>query len=191
MHRLPVAAKVGGLIAIALVSGLVWWLIRYQPTTEGHAEATEDPLTSGEFAYEQVAGPEVSDDCAGNSYGRVVEWFEQQPCERVHRSLYETRDGDARALVSVVVVTMPEQRGAQELKVTTDTNGTGNVNDLVRDGTAGIEGAPNVAQGQYASRVVGAQLTIVEVAYYADAGGPADRLGDIAHDALRLSATAR
>ena len=189
--RARLALRVGALVAVAVVSGLVWWLIRYQPSTEGDAAAAEDPLTSGEFAYTEVAGPEISANCAGNSYGDVVGWFQQHPCERVHRSLYETREGDARALVSVVVVTMPEQDGAKQLKVTTDTDGTGNVNDLVRDGTATLPGAPNVAQGEYASRVVGTRLTIVETAYFPDSAGAPDTLQRIAHDALRLSAAAR
>lgn len=179
------------LVAIALVAGLVWWLIRYQPTTEGEAAAAQDPLTSGAFDYTELAGPEISANCAGNAYGDVVDWFRTNPCDRVHRTLYETRTGQARALVSVVVVTMPQQRSAQQLKVTTDTDGTGNVNDLVRDGTATLPGAPNVARGEYASRVVGTRLTITETAYFPDAAGAPETLAEIAHDALRLSAVDR
>ncbi|GAA1224302.1 hypothetical protein GCM10009676_02240 [Prauserella halophila] len=186
------ALRGGGLVVIALVSGLVWWLIRYEPAAEVQPAAQpQNPLTSGEFDYTRVAGPEISAGCAANSYGDVVGWFREHPCDRVHRSLYETRTQDARALVSVVVVTMPGQTGAKQLKVTTDTEGTGNVNDLVRDGTATLPGAPNVAGGEYASRVVGNRLTIVEVQFFEDTSGSQELLGEIAHDALRLSAAAR
>ncbi|MBB3051363.1 hypothetical protein FHS23_002386 [Prauserella isguenensis] len=191
--RLRTALRGGGLVAIALVSGLVWWLIRYEPVGDDPQPTAqqEDPLTSGEFDYTRVAGPEISAGCAANSYGDLVGWFREHPCEQVHRSLYETRSQDARALVSVVVVTMPGQTGAQQLKVTTDTDGTGNVNDLVRDGTANLPGAPNVATGEYASRVVGNRLTVVETQFFSDTPGSPDLLGEIAHDALRLSAATR
>lgn len=190
--RTRTALRGGGLLAIALVAGLVWWLIRYEPVDDTRSAAPQqDPLTSGEFDYTRVAGPEISAGCAANAYGDVVGWFRQHPCEQVHRSLYETRAQETRALVSVVVVTMPGQTGAKQLKVTTDTEGTGNVNDLVRDGTANLPGAPNVATGEYASRVVGDRLTIVEAQFFADTPGSQDLLGEIAHDALRLSAAAR
>ncbi|MCR3718571.1 MULTISPECIES: hypothetical protein [Prauserella salsuginis group] len=190
--RMRTALRGGALVAIAVVSGLVWWLIRYEPAGQDPTAAPQqNPLTSGEFDYTQVAGPEISAGCAANAYGDVVGWFREHPCEQVHRSLYETRAQDARALVSVVVVTMPGQTGAKQLKVTTDTDGTGNVNDLIRDGTANLPGAPNVATGEYASRVVGNRLTIVETQFFADSAGPPELLGEIAHDALRLSAAAR
>lgn len=177
------------LVAVAVVSGLVWWLIRSggdsappaAPTT-----AAENPLTSGEFSYTTVAGPDTSTDCAGNSYGDVANWFAQHPCERVVRALYTTRSGEARALVSVVVVTMPSATEAQQLKLITDTEGTGNVNDLVRDGTASLPGAPSVAGGEYHSESEGTEVTIVEAEFYGDHTDD-PLLTRIGSDALRLS----
>lgn len=181
-----------GLLAVAIVSGLVWWLVRSDGGAPAADELTPppDPLTSGEFTYTPVAGPERSTDCASNSYGDVSDWFGEHPCERVARALYSTEVGRARALVSVVVVTMPGQTEARQLKVITDTDGTGNVNDLVRDESANLPGAPNVAEGEYASRAQGRAVTIVEAAFFGDHSDDG-LLRRISRDALRLSAATR
>nr|WP_208416593.1 hypothetical protein [Saccharomonospora amisosensis] len=181
-----------GLVAVAVVSGLVWWLIRSGGGVSGQVAAPteENPLTSGEFSYTVVAGPQTSTDCAGNAYGDVASWFTQHPCERVVRALYTTRSGEARALVSVVVVTMPTATEAQQLKLITDTDGTGNVNDLVRDGTASLPGAPSVAGGEYHSKSEGKEVTIVESEFYGEHTDDA-LLPRIGSDALRLSAALR
>ncbi|MFF5992744.1 hypothetical protein [Prauserella flavalba] len=178
-----------GLLAVALVAGLVWWFVRSpgeEPPPAEPTQVAEDPLTSGEFDYTTVAGPEVSEDCAGNSYGDVADWFDEHPCSQVSRALYTTESGEARALVSVVVVTMPDAGGAQQLKAITDTDGTGNVNDLVRDETVKLPGAPNVAQGEYESRSEGTEVTIVEAAFFADHTDD-ELLARIGTDALRLA----
>nr|WP_085977968.1 hypothetical protein [Saccharomonospora marina] len=181
-----------GLVAVAVVSGLVWWLIRSGGGVSGEpaAPTPANPLTSGEFSYTVVAGPQTSTDCAGNAYGDVANWFVQHPCERVVRALYTTRSGEARALVSVVVVTMPTATQAQQLKLITDTDGTGNVNDLVRDGTASLPGAPSVAGGEYHSKSEGKEVTIVESEFYGDHADDA-LLTRIGSDALRLSEALR
>ncbi|PRX51038.1 hypothetical protein B0I33_101190 [Prauserella shujinwangii] len=180
------------LVLVAVVSGLIWWLIRHDSGVAGQPAAAprEDPLTSGEFHYVTASGPETSTDCAGNAYGDVAGWFAEHPCERVVRALYSTESAGARALVSVVVVTMPSAAEAQRLKVITDTEGTGNVNDLVRDGTANLPGAPQVAGGEYESRSAGRELTIVECAFF-DGHSDDALLARIAEDALKLSAALR
>ncbi|MBK1788569.1 hypothetical protein JHE00_29940 [Prauserella sp. ASG 168] len=178
-----------GLLAVALVAGLVWWFIRSGSDETAAIEPTptqEDPLTSGAFDYTTVAGPEVSDDCEANSYGDVVDWFADHPCERVSRALYTTETDGARALVSVVVVTMPQASDAQQLKAVTDTEGTGNVNDLVRDESVSLPGAPNVAQGEYASRAEDKKVTIVEAAFFGEHTDD-ELIARIGDDALRLA----
>ncbi|WP_307849548.1 hypothetical protein [Qaidamihabitans albus] len=175
------------LVVVAVVAGLVWSLIRRDSGVEGKAgPVTDDPLTSGEFRYTVAAGPDESADCAGNSYGDVAEWFGEHPCEQVARALYSTETDGARALVSVVLVTMAEAATAQQLKVITDTEGTGNVNDLVRDGSANLPGAPQVAGGEYQSTARGREVTIVESAFF-DGHTDEDLLARIAEDALRLA----
>ncbi|UJW31874.1 hypothetical protein L3Q67_43100 [Saccharothrix sp. AJ9571] len=178
-----------GLVLVAVVSSLVWWLIRYE--AEPEVQAQPDPLVSGEFKYERVAGPVTSTDCAGNAYGEIERWFAAHPCQRVVRALYVTNAGEgARALVSVVLVTMPDPELAAQLKAVTDTDDTGNINDLVRDGTAKLPKAPEVAKGNYESKASGADVTIVEGDFY-DKHKDDPLLKRVTTDALRLSEALR
>ena len=150
--------KVAGLVAVAVVAGLVWWLVRGGPA-EDSPPAAQAPVK--EFQFVVADGPVAATDCAANSYGQIKQWLAQHPCRHLSRALYTTSAGTARALVSVAVVTLSSPEEAQQLKKLADTDGTGNVNDLVRDGTATIAGAPKLADGDYLSCTNGAAVTIV------------------------------
>lgn len=186
------ALQAAGLLAVALVAGLVWGLIRSSGggAVGGDPSPTADPLTSGKFDYSVVAGPERATDCAANSYGRVVDWFGAHPCTRLARGLYTTTVDGARALVSVSLVTMPDAKAANQLKIVTDTDNTGNVADLLKDGTVSLPDAPNIASGHYASMAKGNEVTIVEANFF---GGHVDDplLARVGEDALRLAKVLR
>ncbi len=186
----------GALLGVAVLSGFVWWVIRHDPgpaLTAGGQPATSAPATSengadgtspspsdttpsevtvGRFTFRPMAPTDVTSDCAGVSYGRVRDWLASNPCQQVSRGLYATNVGDAKALVSVIAVTMPSDAKATELKGITDTNGTGNVSDMVRDGTVRLPSAPQVAGGAYASKLTGDTVVIVEGSFY---GGHSDQ----------------
>lgn len=183
------------LLGVAVLSGFVWWLIRHDPApmtpTAGGEPVTSAPTTSeadntspsstdvetpsevnlGRFTFRPMAPTDVTSDCAAVSYGTVRNWLANNPCQRVVRGLYATTVDGAKALVSVVAVTMPGDAKATELKGITDTNGTGNVSDMLRDGTVRLPSAPQVAGGAYASELDGDTVTIVEGAFY---GGHSD-----------------
>lgn len=179
-----------GLVIVAVLAGLVWWLVRHEATVAvgtPRPEPTQNPLTNGAFDYTVAAGPVTANDCARHSYGEIHEWFAEHSCERVSRALYTTTTNGARVLVSVSVVTMPTAADAARLYELAYTDGTGNVSDLVRDGATTIPNAPDVAEGQYKSKLTGARLTIVEANSF---GGHSAKalLTRIAADARRLSA---
>jgi len=172
--------KGAGLVAVAVVAGLIWWLVRHEP---------DEPVAQApakEFSFVAAAGPVVSTDCAAKSSDAVKKWFGGHPCQKLSRSLYATSAGNARALVSVAVVTMPSEADAQELKKLVDTDGTGNVSDLVRDGSAKLPDAPTLASGEYTSRVTGSQVAIVLAGFYGDHNDP-PTLGRVAAEALDLA----
>ncbi|GAA1943223.1 hypothetical protein [Amycolatopsis minnesotensis] len=155
--------KGAGLVAVAVVSGFLWWLIRHdgdEPPSQ--AQGGEKPA----FDYKLAEGPKVASDCAANSYGEVKKWFGDHQCTRLSRALYTVNSGKAKVLVSVSLVTMPSPDLAAGLKQLTDTDDAGNVTDLVKDGTAKIAKAPKVAGGEYASNQAGAEVTIVEAAFF-------------------------
>lgn len=181
--------KAGGLVAIAVVSGLLWWLIRHEPDT---APVADVPSKSGQFQYTLVEGPQVTSDCASKAYGSTKEFFGKTPCTRLSRALYTTETGGHKALVSIVLVTMPGEVTATQLKALTDKDGTGNVSDLARDGTFKAQGAPKVSgdSAAYDSRVSGADVTIVLTDFY-NKHSDKPVLERIATDALRLSGDLR
>lgn len=171
-----------GLVAVAVVAGLVWWLVRH--------DSSPEPLTPGsarEFTFAAAEGPVASTDCAGKSTDKVKSWFGTHPCQALTRALFTTTASGSKALVSVALVTMPSNGEAQQLKGLVDTDGTGNVRDLSADGTAKIPGAPALAGGEYASKVTGTKVTIVLTAFFDGHQDPAV-LDRMAKEALDLSA---
>lgn len=188
LPRIPAAPARGGkrlvqalgLVAVAVLAGLVWWLIRHEPA----APLAQAPAK--EFAFTAAEGPVASTDCAGKSTADVKKWFGDHPCQALSRALFTTTAGGSKALVSVALVTMPTAGEAQQLKALADRDGTGNVNDLVRDGTAKISGAPKLADGKYSSRVAGNRVTIVLSAFY-DGHQDAATLTRLNTEALDLS----
>ena len=180
--------KGAGLVAIAVVSGLLWFLIRHDSTPETPV-AQPAAQNTGQFQFTQVAGPDKSDDCVAKSYGDTKGFFQDNPCQSLVRALYTTESGGAKALVSVVLVGMPDSAKAKALKTLTEKDGTGNVTDLVQDKTFTDAGAPRVSgtNAAYASKADGTNTTIVLADLY---GKHTDKalIKKIADDALRLSA---
>jgi hypothetical protein len=177
-----------GLVAIAVVSGLLWFLIRHD---SGPDEPVAKPpaQNSGQYRFTKVAGPEKTTDCAAKSYGETKAFFQDSPCQTLVRALYTTESGGAKALVSVVLVGMPDSTKAKALKTLTERDGTGNVTDQVRDKTYAVSGTPSVSgtDAAYASRVEGTNVTIVLADFY-DKHTDKALIQKIADDALRLSA---
>ncbi|WP_156096527.1 hypothetical protein [Amycolatopsis jejuensis] len=179
-----------GLVAIAVVAGLVWFLIRHDSTPDQPVARPAE--TKPAFDFKLVEGPAKATDCAANAYSGAKKYFQDNPCTSLSRALYTVQSGDAKALVSVVLVTMPSAEKATELKQLTDRDGTGNVSDLVRDGTYHESGAPKLSgeQADYESQTSGADVTLVLTDFY---GGHRDPqlLNRIAKNALKLSGNLR
>lgn len=162
-RRSGYVVKACGLVAVAVLSGLVWYLIRHEPGAPMAPPGTR----AKEFSFAMAEGPVVSSNCAANSSGQVKKWFTDHPCQRLARALYNTAYGNDQVLVSVMVITTADAGQAQQLKTITDRDGTGNINDLLKDGTAHLPAAPkDLSEGKYASRVNGNQVTIVLSEFY-------------------------
>ncbi|WP_410645511.1 hypothetical protein [Amycolatopsis sp. lyj-346] len=177
-----------GLVAIAVVSGLLWFLIRHDSTPD-EPVAQPPAQNTGQFKFTLVAGPAKTTDCVAKSYGRTKEFFQDSPCQSLVRALYTTESGGAKALVSVALVGMPDSTKAKALKALTEKDGTGNVTDLVKDKTFAGDGTPSVSgsDAAYASRVDGTNTTIVLADFYAKHKDK-ELIERIADDAIRLSA---
>lgn len=177
-----------GLVAIAVVSGLLWFLIRHDSTPD-EPVAQPPAQNTGAYQFTKVAGPVSSNDCGANSYGDTQKFFQDSPCDSLVRALYTTESGGHKALVSVVLVGMPDSTKAKALKSLTEKDGTGNVTDLVRDKTFAGTGTPSVSgkNSAYASKVNGTNTTIVLADFY-EKHTDKKLIEAIADDALRLSA---
>ncbi|MEV4148924.1 hypothetical protein AB0J40_35065 [Amycolatopsis sp. NPDC049691] len=181
------ALRGAGLVAIAVVAGLLWYLIRHDSTPDTPV-AQPPAQNTGQYQFTKVAGPDRVNDCSAKSYGDTQKFFEDTPCQSLVRALYTTETGGAKALVSVVVVGMPDSTKAKALKTLTEKDGTGNVTDLVKDKTYTADGAPSVSgtDAAYASKVEGTNTTIVLADFY-DKHKDKKLIKKIAEDALRLS----
>ncbi|MGY1845409.1 hypothetical protein [Modestobacter sp. SYSU DS0875] len=147
----------------------------------GHTE-----LIDGVTYTLQVSRRDTS--CADHAYGSVASFFAENECTGLVRSLWSAEADGRSAVVSVAEVTMPEASLAQALRALADTDGSGNVSDLLREGI-GYPGAPPRLQGaQYASSQRGIGVTIVESAWAGEAG-PSAALDVLTSSALALPGT--
>ncbi|SMD11447.1 hypothetical protein SAMN05661093_04788 [Kibdelosporangium aridum] len=155
-----------GLVGVAAVSGMLWWLIQQGGNTpDSTTQPTEQsqPQTKFKFVkHEQVATPVRDSNCARVSYHKVQDFFEKKPCTEVIRELYTTTVDGKTVYSSVAVVRMPSAADAAELKKLTETDGTGNVNDLVKDGRVKVNGLNSLANGAFAAKISGNDVIIVE-----------------------------
>jgi hypothetical protein len=189
--------RTGLLIALGLLLVVVlavggWLVLRDPDGGRTGATGTPSEVTDGGGAepgpqpgdVQEVEGVpftlqavQVDDTCVGHSYGETATFFGTTNCTGLSRALYSTQlDGDA-VVVSVARVRMPDTATARDLRALTDRNGSGNVNDLLREGVTWAGGPTQLSSAEYASAVSGPTVTIVESSWIAPetaAGGTAD-----------------
>ncbi|MGY1750199.1 hypothetical protein [Modestobacter sp. SYSU DS0511] len=196
------------LVVAALVLVLLAGVLGVVVLTSGGDERTADPVgaTTEAPAVDGAEGVQPGDtelidgvtytlqvtrrdtSCADHAYGSVASFFAENDCTALVRSLWSAEAGGRSAVVSVAEVTMPEASLAQALRALADTDGSGNVSDLLREGV-GYPGAPARLQGaQYASSQRGSGVTIVESAWAGEAGSSA-ALDVLTSSALSLPST--
>ncbi|MGY2066763.1 hypothetical protein [Blastococcus sp. SYSU DS0619] len=197
-HRRIAALVAAAVVLVALVAAAAWLLpgagsddvVAGSGTpapgaaAPGPAEGDVRSVDGTEFTVEAVR---VDDTCAGHAYGSVADFFAGTDCAGLSRALYSAEVDGAPVVVSVSRVTMSDAAVARELRALTDRNGSGNVNDLLREGVT-YDGAPaQLRSAEYASAVSGPTVTIVESAWAdpATAGGTAT-VDKVASDGLAL-----
>ena len=160
--------RIVGLVAVAVISGVVWYYVTSdskQENTAGDQGGTEEQ-TEGRFAFSphpDMTSPETDEDCAEHAYGRIQQHLQSVPCDHLSQQLFVTEVDGRTVYASVSVVTMPDEEKAAELRALTDEDGSGNVNDVVRDGGVTIEGMDRLsAGGGYAAKQNGNEVVIVE-----------------------------
>ncbi len=160
------------------------------PTTGAAAGPTGLPIGS----TQTVAGTTYTlqafahdDTCRGHAYGAASGFFGTTDCQALSRSLWSADPGGVPAVVSLSQVRMPDPARAQALVALTDTSGTGNISDLLREGVRYDGGPESLSDAAYASAVGDDVATIVETSWVGDAGDAA-ALQALAENALELNA---
>jgi hypothetical protein len=129
---------------------------------------------------------QVEGTCLGNAYGQVAGFFEAGDCTGLARALWSTDVAGRAAVVSVAKVDAGDTVRARALRELADTNGSGNVSDLLREGVGYPGGPAALSSAEYASAVGGSIVTIVETAWADGAGGAAPELDLVAGAGLAL-----
>jgi len=161
--------KALGLVAIALVAALAWLLIDSMgggDETKSTPAATTSTPPEGEFQFaksEQVPAPLKVTACADHAYGATKDFLAKTPCAELVRQLFTTTLEDGRtAYTSVSLVKMANAQDAAKFKELTSADGTGNVNDLVREGVVKVPELKSLASGGFSSKLQDTEVVIVE-----------------------------
>jgi hypothetical protein len=198
-RRLLLVAAAVALVVVLAVAG-AWAVTRGSDGTgTDQAGATTSapaaPASSGALAVgdtEVVNGTtftlqavELDDTCQGHAYDAVAGFFASSDCAGLSRSLWTADAGGQSAVVSLSRVTMSDVGNAQALRSLADTDGSGNVNDLLREGMRYDGGPAKLTAAQYASAQEGPTVTIVETSWTGTAGA-SSALDALASSALSL-----
>jgi hypothetical protein len=182
-----------GLLGVAVVSGLVWLVVMPKSTPGGTPAPTSTP--AGEFSF--AASPDVPEpmkdsDCASHAYGQTKTFLTNTPCLQLTRGMYTTTTSDGmKVYTSVSIVRMKTTEDAAKLKDLTSRDGTGNVNDLVKDGAVRVPNLTTLANGGFAARQQDRDVIIIEsdsVKHGPDAAAHTQLMKRISNDAFRLAA---
>jgi hypothetical protein len=113
---------------------------------------------------------DVVTDCASHAHGQVKSAFRTQNCVQARRSLATGRVNSRPVLFVESRLQMASAEAAASIKQVLDGNGTGNLNDLLREGKT-FPGAPAaMPPSGYVSVQTGTVVWVVEAGFVD--GGP-------------------
>jgi hypothetical protein len=149
---------------------------RLNPPTAPLGTSSSTPASVATPAASLPAGwalraSDVQTDCAAHSYGRVKTFFASTPCTGVHRYLASVDSAGRPVVVASSEVTFGTATQAARYLSLVSSDGTGNVNDLLREGVT-YRGAPaKLPAAAFAARQQGSRILVAEAAF---ATGQAD-----------------
>ena len=178
-----------GLVAVALISGLVWWYIHDDATPAASDPGPTTAPKAGQYDFAPVADPHKDGNCAQHSYDKVKGFFQTTPCEQLTRGLYTTTTPEGRKVyTNVSVVRMASADQAAKLRELADQDNTGNVNDLVREGVIKVPPLRSLSGGGGYKAVQHDRNVIIVEADFDPSNKKKDEptLDSICEDAIRL-----
>lgn len=103
--------------------------------------------------------------CTAHSYGQVQVFFARTPCSSVHRSLLTSEQDGRSIVVATNTVTFSSLSQATSYLRLVTSDGTGNVNDLLREGIR-YPGSPSkLPVTAFASRQDGIRVLVAEAGF--------------------------
>jgi hypothetical protein len=188
-----------GLVVVVLLGVGGWFFLHGGPDGNGRTSAAPSSAPQSQEAgpqrgtVQKVNGVsytlqtvQVDDTCSGHAYGAVAQFFSATNCTGLSRALYSAEVNGAPVVVSVSRVRMPDTTTARDLRALADRNGSGNVNDLFREGVTYPGGPEKLSGAEYASAVSGPTVTIVESSWVSP-GGDSSVVDKLANDGLELA----
>jgi len=125
-------------------------------------------------------------DCAAHSYGQVKAFFAGTPCTSVQRVLATTDTGGRSVVIASNIVTFDTADQAQRYLKLVNTDGTGNISDLLREGVSYPGGPRQLPDSAFASRADGNRVLVAEAGYASGSSNGQDpALDSIAAQAIR------
>ena len=160
-------------------------------TSAADTAAATAPSTSPTAGSPAGWVEQASDDqtnCVAHSYGQVQIFFAKTACSSLHRTLSTTEQGGRSVVIAESVVTFDTEAKAARYLVLVTADGTGNISDLLREGTR-YPGSPSkLPTAAFASRRDGTRVLVAEAAYVEGASGPQDpRLQAVANRVVGAS----
>ncbi|HWE88956.1 MAG TPA: hypothetical protein VG317_05775 [Pseudonocardiaceae bacterium] len=175
-----------GLLLVAVLSGLVWWLFHQG---SGPTEKPPGSAVAGAYQFTPYHQPVNDSTCAPHATGQLRQYLVSHSCQQLSRSLYTTQLSDGRqVLVGVAVLHMGNTAAATGLDTLSNTSDTGHVKDLVEDKTAAAPNGPtNLENGGYASAASGTDEVIAVTELFASSqnGNAKAALNAVASAAVR------
>jgi len=151
----------GGAITVALIVG------GFALSRTGSSNATPtSPAASGAApAVYAVQVTDVITDCASHSHGQTKNSFQNENCVKATRLLATGQVSGRPTIYVVSRIQMASAQAAASVKQVLDATGTGNLNDLLREGKT-FPGAPNtMPDSGYASVQTDTVVVVAEAGF--------------------------
>jgi hypothetical protein len=174
-HLKLIGVIVGGwlIVSLLVLAGLV--LFKGSKSTEAKTSTTPSASVTDSASSQAPAQTlpdgwiqQAADDqtnCSAHAYGKIKDFLKATRCTSVHRYLATTNQGGRMVIVAASTVTFANATQARRYLDIVTSDGTGNINDLLREGTTVPGVGDQLPPAAFASKQDGARVFVAEAAY--------------------------
>jgi len=171
-----VALLLGGWLAVSLL--VLLGLLAFSGHGRSNAPPTTPPAAAGSptgdaSSSARAGAPagwvrraaDEQRNCAAHSYGQVQIFFARTPCTSVRRALLTTERGGRTVLVATSEVSFGTAGDAARYLDLVTADGTGNIDDLLREGTRYAGSPSKLPTTAFASRLDRTRVLVAEAGF--------------------------